>query len=123
MNQKKNKYLILNIIKCDGLQESKLSFFKRSYLSNIKYKLTNQEFRLSWHGDNLFYSCKTSEKSFIQTVEGISNDDIKRVSRELFDFSKMAINSQGHYRETHRIKKDIIKLIDNNIRSRLSVVL
>lgn len=114
---------ILNTIKCDGLQDSKLSFFKRSYLSNIKYKLTNQEFRLLWHGDNLFYSCTTAEKAFIRTIESISNDDIKKVSRYVFDFSKMAINSQGHYRDTHVLKTNIIKLVENNTRSRSALVL
>jgi predicted Zn-dependent peptidase len=102
---------LINKIKLHGLSPSDLSYFKTSYLNHLRYKFTNEEFRASWHGDNLFYGCKYSEKKFIDTIKSIKNDDIKAVMHDVFGFDKMSVYTMGKYHEPKQLKHDLKKII------------
>lgn len=116
----KNLVSILEVIKdvitglCrNGLKSTELKYFKNSYLSSIGYKFANEEYRTSWHGDNLFYGCQLTEDEFISSVKAITNNDIIQVAQEVFDFSRVGIFSLGSYDDTTLLKRQIKKQIMN----------
>jgi predicted Zn-dependent peptidase len=104
---------IMNTLKSDGLKPSELEFFKKSYLSSIGYKFTNDEYKASWHGDNIFYGVEMSEKAFTKEIVNIKNKDIIDVCNEVFDFSKCGFFSLGTYDDTRKLTRKIKKLTNH----------
>jgi predicted Zn-dependent peptidase len=98
---------ILNDITTDGLDSDMLLFYKTSYLNHLKFKFTNEEYRSTWHGDNMFYGVQLTEKEFIKCVEEITNKDIKMICKDVFNVSRMSIYSFGKYQDTHELQKKI----------------
>lgn len=114
----KNLLSILHVVKdvlvtlaTKGLKSTDLKYFKSSYLSSIGYKFANEEYRTSWHGDNLFYGCKLSEEDFMSTVKAITNRDIINVAQEIFNFQNVGIFSLGAYDDASLLKRQIKKQI------------
>ena len=99
-------------LKRDGLDKKTLNYFKVSCLNHYKYKFTNEEYRASWYGDNLFYGCQFSEKDLLSCIEGITKEDIMRVATEVFDFKSIGIFTMGNYVESqHMVRKNIDELV------------
>jgi predicted Zn-dependent peptidase len=96
-----------------GLSEKDLRFFKKAYLSNKKLVFANEEFRTSWHAENLFYGCDIPEKDYTDHIKSITNDDIISVSKEVLSFERMGILSFGRYANP---KKEA-KLLHNYVMS------
>lgn len=102
---------ILADMKQFGLSKKNLTYFKTSYKNHLKYKFANEEYRASWVGDNLFYGCPMTETNFIKGINDISNNDIKAICQEVFDFNRMGVYSTGAYTDIRSIKKDIKSLL------------
>jgi predicted Zn-dependent peptidase len=98
---------ILSDIKKDGLEKDMLLFYKTSYLNHVKYKFTNEEYRATWHGDNIFYGVKLTEKEYIAHIEKITNEDIKNIFHHVFQFVNMSIYTFGKYKDTKTLQKEI----------------
>jgi predicted Zn-dependent peptidase len=104
---------LIEKIKLSGFSPSDLSYFKTSYLNHLQYKFTNEEYRASWHGDNLFYGCTYSEKKFIETIKSISNEDIRNITKHIFNFDKMSIYTMGKYHDTRRLRRNLKQMIQS----------
>jgi len=104
---------IFNRLKKDGLTPSELEFFKKSYLSSIGYKFTNEEYKTSWYGDNLFYGVEMSENAFTKEIANIKNKDIIHVCNEVFNFQKCGFFSLGTYDDTRKLNRKIKKLTNH----------
>jgi len=102
---------VLGDLKKNGLSKEKLTFFKESYVNNIKYKFIDQETRTTWYGEHLFYGCNTNETKYIDAIERISNDDLKAICNKVFDFSNMGFMSMGPYDEPNEIKNNMMLLM------------
>jgi predicted Zn-dependent peptidase len=112
----KNTYQIINIVldilyklSLNGLIKKVLDYYKKGFLNNQKYAFTNTEFVTALKGESLFYDSDIKYDDYIKTIKEITNDDIKEISRKIFDFSKMGILTYGNY---HNIKSTNSKIID-----------
>jgi predicted Zn-dependent peptidase len=104
---------VLDNIKRFGLSKDDLKYFKDSYKSNMMYKFTNEEYRASWYGDNLFYGTKQTQKDLLDEITKISNNDIKKIARDVFQYNKMGFYSNGNYdneTELYKSLQDVVKL-------------
>lgn len=88
---------ILFDLKLHGLSRDKLKYFKESYKNHMMYKFTNEEYRASWYGDNFFYGTSQNEKDLFDGIISITNKDIKNICREVFQFKRMGIYTNGNY--------------------------
>jgi predicted Zn-dependent peptidase len=77
----------------------------------MKYKFIDQETRTTWHGENLFYGCNISEKQYIDSIESITNEDLKAICQKVFDFKSMGFMTMGSYNEPKEIKNNILLLM------------
>lgn len=103
---------VLDNLKNYGLPRDDLKYFKDSYKNYMMYKFTNEEYRASWYGDNIFYGATQTQQQLIDDIKNISNQDIKRVSKEVFQYHKMGFYSNGNYpdkAELYRSLQDMIK--------------
>jgi predicted Zn-dependent peptidase len=98
---------LLSDIKKDGLKKDVLLFYKTSYLNHVKYRFTNEEYRATWHGDNIFYGIQLTEKEYIAYIEKITNEDIKKIFDHVFKFPSMSIYTFGKYKDTKALQKEI----------------
>ena len=98
---------ILQDLKSKGLTNEVLDFYKTSYLNHVQYKFANEEYRASWHGDNIFYGVDISEVEYIDSIRNITNDNIKDVCKQVFEVSQMAVYSFGNYFEKNKVKDNI----------------
>lgn len=92
--------IIMNILydlKIHGLSKDKLIYFKESYKNHMMYKFTNEEYRASWYGDNLFYGTSQNEQDLFDGIKNITNKDIKKICKEVFQFKRMGIYTSGNY--------------------------
>jgi len=107
---------ILHELKTTGLSKAKLAYFKESYMNHMMYKFTNEEYRASWYGDNLFYGSSQNERDLFKSIKRISNSDIKNVCQEVFALDKVGIYTNGNYDNvrgaTSQLVKDIVEKID-----------
>jgi zinc protease len=88
---------ILHKLKTKGLTQRMLNYFKRGFINEQKYALTSDDFKTVLHGESLFYDSDVSNEEYINLVKSIDNDDIKEVSRKVFDFNKIGILTYGNY--------------------------
>lgn len=98
---------LLNDIKKNGLGRDMLLFFKTSYLNHVKYQFTNQEYRATWHGDNIFYGVDITEKYYFEQIKNITNKDIKDVCTHVFDMTRMSIYTFGNYNNTKQLQRGL----------------
>lgn len=113
-NTSKITKIIFNILSdlCKrGLPEKKLKFYKKSYMNNQEYALTNEEYRSIYHGEAFFYNCDIDEKEMLKMIEGISNDDIINMSRRIFDVSRMGLLTCGKYKNLHKVEHDLFQMV------------
>jgi predicted Zn-dependent peptidase len=118
----KNTELIINIVldilqklKSNGLDKKKLNYYKKSFLNEQKYAFTNTEFVTALKGEQLFYDCDIEYSSYSNIIKNITNDDIKNISKMVFDFNKIGILTYGDYKNLKTIKSQIINLVDTYI--------
>lgn len=105
--------LLTNIIK-NGMDEQTLNFFKTSYLTQLKYRFIDEDFKTSWLGDNLFYGVNIDKHTLIDTISQIDNTSIKNIAAKVFPSNKLCIYTMGKYREVKRLKSRLLNLIADN---------
>ncbi len=110
---------ILNDMKSNGLSRKNLQYFKDSYKSRIMYKFTNEEYRASWYGDNFFYGSKQTEGELLKSINKITNNDVKNLCKDVFDFNKMGFYSNGNYDEERNVGNEIKNVIAQNSKASL----
>lgn len=103
---------ILYQIKTIGITEKLMNYFKKGYLNEQKYALTNEEYKTISHSEALFYGSNLSDEDYIQSIKNITVDDIKNISTTIFDFSKIGILTYGVYHNKKSMKTKIVNLID-----------
>lgn len=102
---------VLNNIKQNGLSKDELKYFKDSYKNYMMYKFTNEEYRASWYGDNLFYGSKQTQQDLMKHITDINNTDIKQIAKEVFQYYKMGFYTNGNYNNKKIIYKSLQDLI------------
>lgn len=98
-------------LKSRGLSYNKLKYFQKSFIDNIRVKMSNESYRTSELGTYAFYGLLLDTDDIINHMNKITNDDIIRVAKQTFDFKKMGIVSFGRYSNVDRISK----VIEDNI--------
>lgn len=94
-----------------GLSPEELKFYKKSFLNNKKLVFADEEFRTMWSAEHLFYGCDATIEDYERALRSITNDDIKRVAREVFDISKIGVLSFGRYGNVEKKKNELMKFI------------
>ena len=84
-------------LKIRGITEKQLKFWKKGMVNKTKYLFVNGTFKEMWDYNNTFYQLKLDEKTFLKEINSVTNDDVKSVSRNTFNFIKMGIVSSGNY--------------------------
>jgi predicted Zn-dependent peptidase len=102
---------VIDELKSNGLSKERLKFFKESYVNNMKYKFIDQETRTTWHGKNLFYGCNITEKQYIDTVDSITNEELKTICQKVFNFKSMGFMTMGPYSDPKDIKNNMLLLM------------
>jgi predicted Zn-dependent peptidase len=93
-----------------GLDAETLKFFKISYLNHLKYRFINEDHRLNWYGDNLFYGVKLNEEKLFSEIAAIDNSHIKKISQYIFDPEKVCIYTMGNYHDANKLKAQLLSL-------------
>lgn len=104
---------ILSYMKKKGIPKGLLEYFKKSYLNNQKFALTNEHYRSIWYGENAFYGVSMSEKEMLSLVEGVSNKDVIEIASKVFDFSSMGVVTYGKYKSVGQTRNKLIEIIDS----------
>lgn len=99
----------------EGLIGKKLAYFKKSYLNKIEYMFADQSFKDSWYGDNLFYQTGMTQKQIADYITHCTNDDIKKIAKEVLGSRNIGIVTYGNYKNT--------ATIENNLRETVSTYL
>lgn len=101
---------LLEFIK-QGLNDKKLAYFKKSYLNKLEYMFSDQSFKDSWYGDNLFYQTGMTHKQIIDYISGCTNNDIKRVAKDVLGSNNIGVVTYGVYKNTATLTNDIKETI------------
>lgn len=102
---------LLERLKQDGLSEKDLRFFKKAYKSSKQLVFSDEQFRTGWHCENIFYGSVISEKKYAKMITDITNDDIKKVAKEVFDMNRVGILVYGKYKNIAELQKYLYKQI------------
>lgn len=106
--------LIINLLsklKNQGLPEKVLKFYKNSYLSSLKVRYLDQDYRTENHALSMFYDCYMDEKDIYKLIKGLTNNDVQEISRKAFDYSKMGLLSVGGYNNVDMMSKRVEDII------------
>lgn len=101
---------LLEFIK-EGLTDKRLLYFKKSYLNKIEYMFSDQSFKDSWHGDNLFYQTGMTQKQIIEYISSCTNDDIKKVAKEVLSSDNIGIVTYGSYKQTTTLVNNMKEIV------------
>lgn len=108
--------LVMNIItkmKKHGLPMKVLSFYKESYISSIKLRLLDEDFRSEKQGSEFFYGSHIGDKELLKIINNISTEDVVNVSRLAFDFDRMGVISVGSYSNVDKMSVDVQDIIES----------
>jgi len=103
---------ILYKISSNGLDKNTLNYYKKGFLNEQKYAFTSPEFITSLRGEQLFYDGDIEYSDYINIIKNITNDDIKNISKQVFDFNKLGILTYGKYNNIKSMEAKIIDLVD-----------
>lgn len=103
---------ILYKLKRNGMTKKLMNYFKKGFLNEQKYALTNEEFKSILHSESTFYASNLSDEDYIKLIKNITTDDIKNIATKIFDFSKMGVLTYGNYTNDKIIKNKLINLIN-----------
>jgi predicted Zn-dependent peptidase len=106
---------ILYKLSLNGLTKKKLDYYKNGFINQQKYAFTDTEFISSLIGESLFYESKIDCDDYIKITNEITNDDIKEISKNIFNFSKMGILTYGKYKNIKSIDTEIKDLVTTYI--------
>jgi predicted Zn-dependent peptidase len=101
----------LNIIK-NGISDTKLKYFKISLLNRTKYIFSDENMKEMWYGNSLFYGMKINKDDYIELIKKITNDDIKTIAKQIFNFKQMGVVSCGKYNNESIIRNEIEHIKD-----------
>ena len=96
-----------------GMSDKLIKFFKKGFLNEQKFALTNEEFMTSFHGGSLFYDCDISNAEYIETVKNINNDDVRDIAKRVFDVNKIGVLSYGNYKSETAMERLIADLLSS----------
>lgn len=109
--------LIMNVLtdlKNKGLSAKILEYYRKGYINEQKYALTSNEFKTMLYGETLFYgNTPLNDKEYIHTIRNITNDDIKEVATNVFDYNKMGILAYGDFHNKKRLQQQLLDVIDS----------
>ena len=103
---------ILYKISSNGLDKNTLNYYRKGFLNEQKYAFTSPEFITSLRGEQLFYDGDIEYSDYINIIKNITNDDIKNISKQVFDFNKLGILTYGKYNNIKSMEAKIIDLVD-----------
>lgn len=121
-SSKKTDYIIsmiihtLSLLKRKGLPKKVLRYYRNSYLSTIRTRMLDEEYRTEYHGLSLFYDVKVAQEDVIKTIKGANNDTIMDVCNRAFDLGRMGVLSVGDYSSVDRMSDRVGDIIDTYAR-------
>lgn len=94
-----------------GLNDKKLAYFKTSFANRTKYLFTDESIKDMWYGNNLFYQTNITMDMIIEEIKGMSNEDLKKICKKLFDMNHLGVVSYGNYPNTNKTKSELKNMI------------
>lgn len=117
-NNAKTDYII-NIIlevlfslKRTGLLASRFDFFKKAFIDSMFLRLSDESTRTDMIGTYAFYGLDATDKEIHKFINKITNEDIKRVTREALCFKRMGIVSIGKYADVDIMTKNVEDILE-----------
>lgn len=95
-----------------GFPPNILKYFRKGFINEQKYALTNDDFRSILYSEGLFYGVEPNEDEYIDMINGITNEDIKTVASNVFDLEKMGILTFGNYKNESAVRKQIAEVVN-----------
>lgn len=103
--------LILKRLMAKGLSENVLAFSKASYKNKLRYKLTEADFADERKMLRHYYGCSWTEDDVLRKLGRITNADVIRVCKKIFNVNRMCVVSVGKYTDSCRVKQQISKSV------------
>ena len=107
--------IVLNVLtklKKEGLSEKDLKYYKRSFMNQQKYALTDDVYKTIMYAESYFYGSSYNDEEYFEIIKNMTNEDIKSISKLLFDFNKFGILSYGNYKNSKTMQNRIIDIVD-----------
>lgn len=105
---KKVKDILIDI-KTSGLSDRELKYYKKAFLNNKKLAFADESTRTAWYAEHIFYGITITEKEYQQIIQQISNADIIRVAKHVFNFDHLGFLTYGKYKSAAANKNLNIK--------------
>ena len=106
---------ILNKLKTHGIKKTSFDYFKKGFYNELKYNFTHDGYMTSFYGEAAFYGAHISEQDYFKIVDKITNDDVKNISRVIFDFSKLGVLTCGAYKNKTAMENLIAQQVGSYI--------
>lgn len=84
-----------------------LEYWKDSMVNKNKYLFSNVGVKEAWYCNIIFYQINITQEEFFKYISGITAEDVKIVTKELFDFSRMGVSTLGNYKNADKLTKEI----------------
>jgi predicted Zn-dependent peptidase len=94
-----------------GLSPNILRYSKSSYTNKLQYKLTQFDFRCEREMMRAYYGCAWDEDYVARKVKRITNDQIKKISKRVFDFDRCCVISIGNYKDPQKLERSVVDLL------------
>jgi predicted Zn-dependent peptidase len=101
----------LEKLKTSGISPKLLGYYKKGFLNQQKYALTNDSFRTILHSELFFYETDIDDTEYLEIVNSITVDDVISVSKNIFDFNKIGICTYGPYKSINSFKKRVFTAV------------
>jgi predicted Zn-dependent peptidase len=104
-------FMVLKELKTKGLEPKKLRFFKKSYINSMRVNMSSEDYKTLAISTQLFNTDgkeAVDENIILRTAQNITNEDIIKLSTDLFIGEDMGILCMGAFKETQNLSNDLM---------------
>lgn len=102
----------LEKLKKSGISIKLLEYYRKGFVNQQKYALTNDSFRTILHSESFFYETNIDDAEYLKIIKCITIDDVISISNDIFNVNKIGIFTYGPYKSLKKIKKSLSNIID-----------
>lgn len=96
-----------------GLSPTAFKQFKASFISTLKMKFANEEFRTEWHGVNHFYGDMTRQETYMRYMTALTRAQFQAACAEIFDFERMGILCVGDFSNPNKTSLALMDILQS----------
>jgi len=112
-------FMVLKKLKTKGLESKKLRFFKKSYVNTLKLNMSSEDYKTLAISTQLFNTDgkeAVDENIILRAAQNITNEDIIKVSADLFIGADMGILCMGAFKEAQNLSNDLMDFAKKSFR-------